>query len=286
MKTANKLNMGILFVFIASLLHSISGLCMKFIPWHGMSINSARNLVAVLVMGGFLWVIKHKPRINVPIIMGALCVTCTQVFFSLANKMTTAANAIVLQFTTPIFVILLSMIFWHKRPRKLDVIACVVVLSGVICFVVDGLAMGGMLGNFLALTSGLTNAIVYLLKDMKDGDQISSFFWGEVFSVFAGMPFLLQETSFPPSAITSVLVLGALNVALAHILIYIGLKTTPAITASLISGIEPVLNPVLVAIFYGEPVGSMALVGGSIVVIGVVGYNVLKAKLEQPAPAS
>lgn len=279
MNTANKQRIGIMFVFMASLLHSINGLCMKFIPWHGMSINSARNLVAVMVMGGYLFLVKHKPRLNVPVIMGALCVTATQVLFSLANKMTTAANAIVLQFTTPVFVILLTMIFWHKKPKKLDIIACVVVISGVVCFVVDGLEMGGMLGNFLALTSGLTNAIVYLLKDMKDGDQISSFFWGEILSVCVGMPFLVQETAFTPAALTSVLILGAFNVALAHILIYNGMKTTPAVTASLISGIEPVLNPVLVAIFYGEPVGSMALVGGTIVVVGVVGYNVLKAKL-------
>lgn len=274
----NKRNWGILFVFMASLFHSINGLCMKFIPWNGMSINGARNLVAIFVMGAFLFITKHPPKLNRAVILGAVCVTATQVLFSLANKMTTAANAIVLQFTTPVFIILLSMIFWHKRPQKLDVLACVVVISGVVCFVVDGLEMGGMLGNFLALASGLTNATVYLLRDMPEGDQLSSFFWGECLSVCVGMPFLLQETAFTPTALTSVLVLGAFNVALAHILIYIGMRTTPAVTASLISGIEPILNPVLVAIFYGEAVGSMAFVGGAMVIIGVVGYNVLKEK--------
>ena len=271
-------NMGILFVVIASLFHSISGVCMKFIPWNGMSINSARNLVAIFVMAIFLFVTKHPPKLNKSVILGAVCVTATQVLFSLANKMTTAANVIVLQFTTPIFIILLSMIFWRKKPRKLDLLACIVVMSGVICFVVDGLAMGGMLGNVLALASGVTNATVYLLRDMEDGDQLSSFFWGECLSVLVGLPFLAQETAFTATALTSVLILGAFNVAIAHILIYVGMRTTPAVTASLISGIEPILNPVLVAIFYGEAVGSMAFVGGAIVVIGVVGYNVLKEK--------
>ena len=287
MAVKNKANprLGILFVFVASLFHSISGLCMKFIPWNGMSINSARNLVAICVMGVFLYVTKHPPRLNKPVILGALCVTATQVFFSLANKLTTAANTIVLQFTTPVFIILLSMIFWHKKPKKLDILACLVVMSGVICFVMDGLAMGGMIGNILALASGLTNATVYLLRDMEDGDQLSSFFWGECLSVLVGLPFLMQETSFTGTAITSVLILGAFNVAIAHILIYIGMRTTPAVTASLISGIEPILNPVLVAIFYGEAVGSMAFIGGAIVIVGVVGYNVLKEKYAEPVSA-
>ena len=278
-------NLGILFVFVASLFHSISGLCMKFIPWNGMSINSARNLVAICVMGIFLYVTKHPPKLNKPVILGALCVTATQVFFSLANKLTTAANTIVLQFTTPVFIILLSMIFWHKKPKKLDILACLVVMSGVTCFVMDGLAMGGMIGNVLALASGLTNATVYLLRDMEDGDQLSSFFWGGCLSVLVGLPFLMQETVFTGTAITSVLILGAFNVAIAHILIYIGMRTTPAVTASLISGIEPILNPVLVAVFYGEAVGSMAFVGGAIVIVGVVGYNVLKEKFAEPVSA-
>lgn len=287
MAAKNKANpkLGILFVFVASLFHSISGLCMKFIPWNGMSINSARNLVAICVMAVFLYVTKHPPKLNKPVILGALCVTATQVFFSLANKLTTAANTIVLQFTTPVFIILLSMIFWHKKPRKLDILACLVVMSGVICFVMDGLAMGGMIGNVLALASGLTNATVYLLRDMEDGDQLSSFFWGECLSVLVGLPFLMQETAFSGTAITSVLILGAFNVAIAHILIYVGMRTTPPVTASLISGIEPILNPVLVAVFYGEAVGSMAFVGGAIVIVGVVGYNVLKEKYAEPVSA-
>lgn len=93
-----------------------------------------------------------------------------------------------------------------------------------------------------------------------------------------GLPFLLQETVFTGTAILSVVILGVFQVALAYILMCIGLKSTPAVTASLISGIEPILNPVLVALFYGETMGPMALVGSVIVIVGVVGYNVIQAK--------
>ena len=269
---------GVFCVFMAAVLYSIGGLCIKLIPWNGMSINGGRTLVALFVIGGYLIMTKHKVRFNRYILLGALCVCGTNILFSLANKMTTAANTIVLQFTAPIFVLLLSMMFWHKKPQKLDVITCILVLGGVICFFIDGLSMGGMLGNILALLSGLTYAGVFLLNDLPDSDPISSVFWGDIISAVTGLPFLLQETAFPPSAIISLIILGALQVGLAYTLMCIGLKTTPAVTASLISGIEPILNPVLVAIFYGEPIGSMALVGAVIVIGGVVGYNVIRAK--------
>lgn len=269
---------GILCVFIASVLYSIGGLCIKVIPWNGMSINGARNIIAIVVIGFYLMVTKHKLRFNPYIALGALSVCGTNILFSLANKLTTAANTIILQFTAPIFVILLSWMFWKKRPKQLDVIACIVVLLGVVCFFIDSLEMGGMVGNILALISGITYAGVFLLNDLPNSDPICSVFWGDVVSVVVGLPFLVQETAFTPIAITSVIILGAFQVGLAYILMCIGLKTTPPVSASLISGIEPILNPALVAIFYKEKMGLMALVGAAIVLVGVLGYNVLKGK--------
>lgn len=272
---------GTLFVFLAAVLYSIGGLCIKVIPWNGLSINSARNMVALLVVGGYILLSRHGLRFNRWIALGAVSVCGTNVLFSVANKLTTAANTIVLQFTAPIFVILLSVLFWKRRPRKLDVAACALVLLGVVCFFVDSLEMGGMLGNVLALVSGVSYAGVFLLNDLPDADPICSVFWGDALSVVIGLPFLLRETEFTVLAIASVVILGAFQVGLAYVLMCIGLKTTPAVTASLISGIEPVLNPVLVAVFYHETVGTLAMAGAAIVVCSVVGYNVVKAKWEK-----
>ena len=269
---------GVLCVFLASVLYSIGGLCIKLIPWGGMSINGARNLISVFVIGAYLMWTHHKLRMNRFIVLGALCVCGTNALFCLANKMTTAANTIVLQFTAPIFVLLLTIFFWKKKPQRLDLITCVFVLAGVVCFFVDSLEMGGTVGNILALLSGLTYAGVFLLNDMPNSDPICSVFWGDILSVFLGLPFLVQETVFTPTVITSMLILGIFQVALAYILMCIGLKTTPAVTASLISGIEPVLNPILVAVFYGERIGSMALAGAVIVIASVLSYNVILAK--------
>ncbi len=274
----SKKQYGPLCVFLAAVLYSIGGLCIKVIPWGGMAINGGRTAIALVVIGGYLLAVKHPLRFNRWVALGALCIFFTNTLFSLANKMTTAANAIVLQFTAPIFVILFSLLFWHKRPRRLDVLACAVVFGGVIFFFVDSLEMGGGPGNLLALLSGVTYSGVFLMNAMPDSDGISSVFWGDVLSAVTGLPFLLVETQFTSTALISLTVLGVFQVAVAFILLTEGLKTTPPVTASLVSGIEPVLNPILVAVFYKEAVGSFALIGAAIVVAGVVGYNILQGR--------
>lgn len=272
---------GTLFVFIAAALYSIGGLCIKFIPWSGMAINGGRTAIAAVVVGGYLIAIRHRPRFNRWIFLGAMSVFFAHTLFAIANKMTTATNAIVLQFTVPIFVILFSIVFFHKKPSRLDLIACAAVLGGVLFFFVDKLSPGEMLGNVIALLSGVAYAGVFLLREMPNSDAISSVFWGDIISAAVGLPFLFQETEFTGAAMTSLVILGVFQVAIAYILMTEGLKTTPAVTASLVSGIEPVLNPILVAVFYGEEVSVMALIGAVIVVVSVVVYNVLLAR--QPA---
>ena len=267
---------GVLCVFAAAVLYSIGGLCIKVIPWNGMSINGARTAVALVVIGLYLWAIRHKPRMNRWVLLGALAVCGTNILFSIANKMTTAANAIVLQFTAPIFVMVFTAIFFRRRPGKLDLVTC----AAVLFFFVDSLSAGGMVGNVLALISGISYAGVFMMNDMPEGDAISSVFWGDVFSAVVGLPFVAMETDFSATAVVSVLILGVFQVALAYILLTIGLKTTPPVTASLVSGIEPVLNPILVAVFYHEMIGPTALVGAVIVVGSVVAYNVICGRRE------
>lgn len=277
-------NRGTLYVFLAALLYSIGGLCIKVIPWNGMSINGGRTAIALVVIGGYLWWVKHSLRWNRWVALGAVSVFGCNALFSIANKLTTAANTIVLQFTAPIFVMLITLLVFRRRPSRLDVITCVVVFGGVVFFFIDSLEVGGGLGNLLALLSGLAYAGVFLLNDLPDSDAISSVFWGDVLSALTGLPFLVKETDFSPTAITSLLVLGVFQVAVAYILLTIGLQTTPPVTASLVSGIEPVLNPILVAVFYGEQMGPMAIIGAAIVISGVVIYNVCRAKQPKSNP--
>ena len=270
-------------MFLAAVLYSIGGLCIKVIPWSGIAINGARTAIALAVIGLYLAVTRHKPRWNRWVMIGALSVCGTNILFSIANKTTTAANAIVLQFTAPVFVILFSTFLFRKRLERLDMIACVLVLGGVALFFVDSLSAGDLFGNVVALLSGVSYAGVFMMNDMPDSDAISSVFWGDLISAAVGFPFVLMEQRLPLESAASLVVLGVFQVGVAYILLSEGLKTTPPVTASLVSGIEPVLNPILVAVFYHEYIGPFALAGAVIVITSVVVYNVVQSRSEANA---
>lgn len=274
---------GTLCVFLSAILYSIGGLCIKLINWNGIAINGARTAIALVVIGLYMAATKHRPKMNRWVVLGALCVCGTNLLYTVANKLTTAANTIVLQFTAPVFVLLFSVLLLGKKPKWLDLTVCALVLSGVVLFFVDSLSAGGMLGNVLALLSGVSYAGVFMLDDMPDGDPLSCVFWGDVLSAAIGLPFVLSQPRLEHNAVIALLVLGVFQVGTAYILLTEGLKTTPAVTASLVSGIEPVLNPILVAVFYHETVGPLALIGAVVVVGSIVLYNILLSKGPQKA---
>ncbi len=269
---------GVFFVLMASLLFSIGGLCVKIIPWSALSINGARNLIGVLVIGLYLLLSRHKLKWNLPVCLGAISTLGTTTLYTVANKLTTAANAIVLQFTAPVFVILFMIFLFHVKPKKLDVLTCCVVLFGVLLFFIDGLQAGNMLGNLVAVLSGVCYAGVFLMNSSEKADALSSVFFGQLAAAVIFTPFCLGETNFSPVPMTALLALGALQVGLAYIFLSLGIRDTPPVTASLITGLEPVMNPIWVAVFYGEHISPTALAGTVIVIGAIVGYNVLKSK--------
>lgn len=274
---------GTRYVFLAALLFSLGGLCFKIIPWNALAINSARNIISAVIVFAFMKTIGHKIRFNSTVLIGALCIAGTTSLYSLANKLTTAGNTIILQFTAPIFIILLSFFLFGIRPKKDDLIACALVLAGIGFFVVDGLSAGNMLGNILALVSGLSYAGVFMMNSSKDSDPLSSVLIGQIACVFIGMPFLLAVREPMAGALAAVAVLGVFQMGLAYVFLTKGLETTPAITASLVTGIEPVLNPLLVAVFYKEMFTPMAMAGAVIVFTTIIIYNYRKARVKEPS---
>ena len=275
---------GTLCVVAASLLFSLGGLGIKLIPWQPLSINGARNLISIVMIAFYMKKTGHKLIVNKGVLTGAFCMCATTTLYVIANKLTTAANAIVLQFTAPVFLIFIMAIFFHERPTRLDIATCVVVLAGIVCFFVDSLTSGGGLGNLLALLSGVTYAGVFMLNTFPGADSLSSILIGQIVSGVIGIPFLLQERDFSGPVLGAVFMLGFFQLGLAYIFFSRGLEAVPPVTASLTSGLEPVLNPVWVAIFYKETISPIALVGAVIVVGAIVCYNLKKAINQQKQP--
>jgi len=278
-------NFGPLFVFLSGVCFALGGLCMKYIPWNGMAINGARNVLGLIVIGGYILCTGHKLVINKPVIIGALSIAVTMSLYSVANKLTTAGNAIILQFTAPIWVMIFSVIVLKTKPTKLDITAAALVLAGVLFFFIDSLSAGNMPGNLLALISGVTYVGVFTMQSMDGADSLSSTFFGICLNILVGLPFLITQdySTTTTTAWIALLVLGFVQQGCSYICLNKGLATTPPIAASLISGIEPVLNPVLVAVFYGEYLTTLALIGAAIVLITIVTYNVLRVKLSDKA---
>ena len=199
-------------------------------------------------------------------------------FFAISNKLTTAANTIVLQFTAPVFVILMMAVFYHQKPRRLDVITCVLVMLGVVLFFVDGIRAGNLIGNITAVLSGVCYAGVFMMNTGENADAISSCFLGQLAAGLAMTPLCFGETDFTAQTLAAVIALGVIQVGGAYVLFSIGIKNTPPVTASLITGLEPIMNPLLVAVFYGETVSTLSIIGSVIVVCTIMVYNFLLAR--------
>jgi len=278
LKTEQKNLPGAPFVMLASLFFSIGGLCVKLIPWSPLAINGARNLIGSVVIGIFLLLTRYRIKVNLPVMIGAFSMIGVTTLYAVANKLTTAANAIVLQYTAPVFVIIFMALFFRVRPERRDILTCGAVFFGVCLFFVDGIQAGNVLGNLVAVLSGVCYAGVFMMNTAKEADALSSSFLGQLMAGIIFVPFCFRETDFSVTTMTTVAILGAVQVGLAYIFLSIGIRRTNAVTASLITGLEPIMNPIWVAIFYGEKVSGLSVAGAVIVVGAIIIYNIGQAK--------
>ena len=274
-------NRSVLCVFLASVCFSTGGLFIKLVPWSPLAINGARNLIGAAVIGIYLLATRHRLVFSKRVLVGALSMIGVTTLFAVANKMTTAANTIVLQFTAPVFVILFMAVIYRQKPGRLDVIICFLVLLGVVLFFVDGIRAGNLAGNVIAILSGVCYAGVFMMNTGEKTDAISSCFLGQLAAGIIFTPLCLQETDFSLPVTAAVIALGVVQVGGAYILFSAGIRHTPAVTASLLTGMEPILNPLLVAAFYGERVSTLSVIGSVIVVCSILTYNILLSRKKE-----
>ena len=270
--------LGTSMMLAASLCFSTGGLLMKIIPWNPLAINGARNLIACIVIGIYILATHHRLKFNRTVLVGAISMAGVTTLYSIANKLTTAGNTIILQYTAPIWIVILMFLFFGQKPDKTSVISILIVFAGILCFFFEGLSTGKWLGDLLALLSGIFYAGVFMLNSFEKGDALSSVFFGQLACGIFLSPLVLRESVFTAPVLLAVFVLGAVQVGLAYIFFTTGTKYTDPVTASIINALEPILNPILVAVFYGEMLGRLSLVGAVIVLAGILYYN-LRGKL-------
>ena len=165
---------GTVCVLLSAVCFSTGGVLIKSSPWSSVTIQGARSIFSVLVVGCYMLLRRQKFVWNKTVLFGAVCNTVMAFAFVAATKLTTAANAIVLQFTEPVFVILLMWLIFHKKPGRDSVFACAGVFAGILCFFYTSLDAGAMAGNLLAILSGLAYALVMMQKKFRGADFESS----------------------------------------------------------------------------------------------------------------
>ncbi len=286
MRRPRTVPLPLLSVFSSAVLFSTGGLFFKIIPWDALAIGSARSILAGITILILLLFRKHRFRINRTVLITAAAISITNTLYALANKLTTAGNTIVLQFTMPVFVIGIMLVFFHRKPTRLEIVTCIFTFLGIALFFIDSLSAGNMLGNLLALVSGLAYAVFFVWNSREDAEPFTSILLSYAIAGLIGLPSLLRTdiAGASPGILLAVLGLGLLQQGAGHMLFAYGIRETPAVTASLISGIEPILNPILVAVFYHELLSPLSLFAAGLVLTAVIFYNVRTAGRKEAPP--
>jgi len=275
---------GIVLLAAASVLWSSGGLLIKLIDWNTMSIVGARSLLALPVL---LVVVRH-PRFtwSRAQIGAALCCAATMILFVAATRMTTAANAILLQYTSPIYIALFGAWFLGERATFLDWITIAAVMAGMALFFLGQLTIAGAWGNVLAIASGVTMAwLAMFLRKQKRGSPLESVMLGNIIAAIIGVPFMIRSAPRSPASWMGLILLGVFQLGLPYVFFTAAIKHVAALEASLITVIEPILNPIWVLILVGEKPAPWTILGGMIVLGSITGRGILRAWGRSPAPS-
>lgn len=270
----NSKSTAIIFLLCTAILWSTGGFLIKFIEWHPIAIAGGRSIIAALIM----WVYVKKPKFtwsNIQI-MGAVAYAFTVILFVIANKLTTAANTILLQYTGPIYVALFSYWFLKEKITSIDWITILTVILGMTLFFIEKLSPDGILGNFIAILAGIAFAWLALcLRKQKDGSPLESLILGNILTAIIGLPFIIDTGIPSQQSMIALFVLGIFQLGIPYILYSKAVKYVSALDAVLIPILEPILNPLWVFLLLGESIGMWPMIGGAIIIVAITTRSIL-----------
>jgi drug/metabolite transporter (DMT)-like permease len=295
-------------VFLCAVLWSTSGLFIKLVDAHPMVISGARSFFAALVLLAFR--VLHPPyrenagevpggpsipltglaaqtegRASVAavretrffIVLGGLSYAATMILFVMANKLTSSANAILLQYSAPVWAALFGWVVAGEKPLREHWGALGLVLFGLFIFFREDLGGGSILGDVIALISGVCFGLNSAsMRMIRRGNPADSMIVADVVTFFFCLPFFFFYAPQPDTAMTrSILFMGIIQIGVASQLFSYGIKRITAIQAMLTAMVEPVLNPVWVLLVTGERPSVSALIGGAIIIVSVVASSLI-----------
>jgi drug/metabolite transporter (DMT)-like permease len=278
---------SVLLLVVASLCWSLAGVLIKYVgeTWPGLAVASMRGLIAAI----FLLLTNRRLRFHFSRdqVIGAIGYAATTVTFCAATTLTSAANAILLQYTAPVWVALLGTWLLHERVTRADWLTIAVALGGMTLFFKDSLTLGHLDGDVLAVVSGMCfAAMTVALRKQKDGSPIESIILGNLLAFAIGLPWVVRAPLLPVSGWAALIVLGVVQLGFSYWLYARAIRHVTALEAVLIPVIEPILNPLLVLLFMHEKPSPWAVVGGAIVLSAVTTRALFAVRARRGPPPS
>jgi drug/metabolite transporter (DMT)-like permease len=275
------LNKHVLLLLAAAILWSLGGVLIKSIDWTPLAIAGSRSLIAIVVIGLVMPGVGRK--ISWRILPGALAYAGTVVLFVIATKLTSAANAIFLQYTAPIYIAIISPWVLHERTKPLDWLLILVALCGVALFFVDQLSFEGLSGVIAALASGVSFAwLTVFMRRHRNESPESILLLGNILTLLFAAPWMFPFANLERNGIW-ILLLGVLQLAIPYLLYSQAIKHIRALDAAIISIIEPILNPIWVILVKGEHASRWSIIGGAIVLTTSLFRSFLASREKQPS---
>ena len=268
MQNISEHNKEILAVFLTAILWSSGGLFIKLISLDSMELSFFRCAIAAVVFA--LMFRKRILKLNSLALLNSFAYAAVLILFVIATKTTTAANAIFLQSTAPIYVLIFEPLLTKTKWERINIITIVFCFLGMILFFMGDLTPGDIKGNIAALLAGVAFAAFFLgMKKNEPQYGESSIFYGNVIVALICIPFITDMNTISIQDFAMVSFLGVFQIAFAYALFSYGLKRIIAVEASIISMFEPVLNPIWVFIGYGEVPSFYAIIGGIIIMTAI-----------------
>ncbi len=265
---------------VTAVMWSLGGVLIKNVDASPIVISGIRSAVAFVVMLPFIR--RGDLTFSAVQMAGAVFYAINMLVFVASTTLTTAANAIVLQYTAPLYVALFGFWFLKERTSLSEWITVVAAVAGVAMFFFDELSAGGVWGNILGIGAGLSFALsIMCFRRQKDGSPIGSMFLGNAITAVVALPFIVRSV---PTELTDwrvLLVLGVVQLGLPYVFYAWSIKRVTALEGIMVPVIEPILNPVWVWVFVGETPGRWALPGGLIVVCAAVACASLRASADR-----
>ncbi len=274
----------LLLVLAAAILWSTGGLFIKATHLSAFELSFGRSLLAAITIA--LLTRGEGFGINKISALTAILYAALLILFVAATKLTTAANAIFLQYTAPVYVLILEPLFYKEKFRLRDLTTVAACVVGMSLFFVGKLRPEDVSGNLLALASGVCFALFFLLmrhSKARDVNRASATIYGNLISMVVCAPFFIGAVRRGISAVdfACIAYLGIVQLGLAYLLFTSAMaRGVRSIDASIIGYVEPVLNPVWVFLVIGERPSGWALVGGAVIISSVIVHLIVETRLK------